>query len=127
MIQVQELRIGNLVSLRGEIVTVKGIGINSALHERGENPAGDLEGIPITEEWLLKFGFTFVSAPSFYGFDCNKKFNGGVFRGAFLRTSSDKGFYYLGFLVNGTHKKVKYIHQLQNLFYCLTGEELSLK
>lgn len=66
-------------------------------------------GIPLTEEWLERFGFE-KGISSF-----NK--NG-------LVIESNNNAEYLN---RALHLKVSYVHQLQNLFYCLTGSELELK
>lgn len=77
--------------------------------------------IPLTEDWLLKLGFTINSTPSAYGFDCNKVFSGGVLRGAWSRET--KAFYCLNVLINGYHKKIEHVHDLQNFFYSHTDKE----
>jgi hypothetical protein len=67
-------------------------------------------GIPLDEEWLLKFGFERK----------NRWFGKGDF-------SYEDNKIYLGF---GCHCEgpeetdIKYVHQLQNLYFTLTGEEL---
>lgn len=78
--------------------------------------------IPLTEEKLLKFGFTIRSAPSAYGCDCNKNCEEKkyILRGGW----NGHKWFALEILNNGTHKEIKYVHQLQNLYYALTGEEL---
>jgi hypothetical protein len=122
MIKPEELRIGNLVSLRGEVVTVKGIGINSALHERGENPAWDLEGIILTEEWLVKFGL--IDSNS----NTNKKLSFKIQENEWDSTG-DATFKYWSIFINGRiidMYSLKYVHQLQNLYFALLGEELIL-
>ena len=70
--------------------------------------------IPLTEDWLLDFGFIiqmFGIPPRFY----NGK----------LKITKD----YRGFWVQPCYNFVliKYVHQLQNLYFELTGEELTLK
>jgi hypothetical protein len=76
---------------------------------------GICKPIPLTEEWLLKFGFSEM----LYGWWSNKIFltkdeNGGIW------------FYY-----NGTTQteafELKSVQQLQNLYFALTGEELTIK
>lgn len=87
-----------------------------------------LEPIPITEQWLLDFGF--VSGNNFI----NTK--GHWSKGKFVLMEfdwDDEGkLYHLfktlsGELTYWKHGKVptiKHIHQLQNLYYSLTGQEL---
>ena len=126
-----ELRIGNLVQYGG--VTAKVCHIEKAFFyceteliyftrdgERGAKP------IPLTEEWLLRFGFEleheFTNAYKMYTtkhqYDCSEitysekesllRFSNGQEKGATLIPH------------------IKYVHQLQNLYFALTGEELTL-
>lgn len=69
--------------------------------------------IPLTEEWLIKFGFE-------KGFG---EYNKGWFvivelRGIFKLRSNDGN-------INAI--KVNYVHELQNLYYTLTKNELTAK
>ena len=67
--------------------------------------------IPITPEWLERFGF--VSKH-------NNLFILGKIELRYYRGRSDV-------LVRGINVSYKYIHQLQNLYFALTGEELEIK
>jgi hypothetical protein len=68
--------------------------------------------IPLTEEWLLKFGFDkgsyFFSKDGF----------------EFYLNDGENGNWYP--LVGGS-VKIEYVHQLQNLYFALTGEELTIQ
>ena len=89
-----------------------------------ENPYIDVisqyEPIPLTEEWLIKLGFEKLT-DSKDGFkNTTYTYTKGIsfivyFDGVRLSTN-----FWMG---NEKH----YIHQLQNLFYVLSGEELILK
>lgn len=74
--------------------------------------------IPLTEEWLLRFGFIkddpkwFRKPNTFPYICCNLKGE------AALEYNTD-------FIVPAT--QIKYVHQLQNLYFALTGEELTIK
>ena len=81
-----------------------------------------LEPIPLTEEWLLKFGFENVHTDWFYK--------------DIVKTNSYQ-FYFNICLSNGKITldsgfdensiiKLKYVHQLQNLYFALTGSELTV-
>ena len=79
------------------------------------------EPIPLTEEWLLKFGCQrtrqgwFISA-NYSLYNPLTEFN----------TPSSK---YYGLMFNDkyiTTRAVVYVHQLQNLYFTLTGEELTI-
>lgn len=75
--------------------------------------------IPLTEEWLKGFGF--FEEKSFY----ERGIHNAIFSGC-MRFKFDKLTQKWRFDI-GTYKditRVEYVHQLQNLFYALTGEEL---
>jgi hypothetical protein len=75
------------------------------------------EPIPITEEWLLKFGF---ERQENNWKTLNLHFATiGWERLALTVLSFDKDSIYL--------PHIKYVHQLQNLYFSLTGEELIIK
>jgi hypothetical protein len=111
-----ELRIGNLVykyypsGIEIEAVNeinsyfVNGIGISA------------IEPIPLTEDFLLKFGFDRHIKLSNH--------NGWLLNGWFIN-SKNYDFMVLGSSV--VLAKIKYLHQLQNLYHALTGEELTIK
>ena len=75
-----------------------------------EIPYYDLSPIPLTEEWLLKFGFEW------------KIQHQGFYNGRFKIDEKYKEGYRLYF--GGEKIDVKHVHQLQNLYFALTGEEL---
>lgn len=144
MIQPHELRIGNLVQypqadprdcFEGEagIVKVKSInpdmgGINGwhDMGTGGETKFEDLNGILLTEEWLLKFGFErFGDVGKVYSKELNRKerklfyFNG-LRAVRFYEKSNDKESWF-------DKGDIEFVHQLQNLYFALTGKELELK
>lgn len=68
----------------------------------------DCEGISLSEEWLLKCGFERENNRwEMYIDEFHVVFNGQIF-------------------LEGTGIDIKYVHQLQNLYYVLTGEELKI-
>lgn len=74
------------------------------------------EGIPLTEDWLLKFGFDKI------GFDGD---DGYIKDGIFLRQND--GF---GVVVHDDtfpDIDIYYVHQLQNFFHVINGQELELQ
>lgn len=66
--------------------------------------------IPITQEWLVKFGFDNLGT---FGFGIGK------FHIRYGKTARD--FY---FFIDNEFVHIKHVHQLQNLYFALTGEEL---
>src|SRR5574343_622860 len=75
----------------------------------------DWKPIVLTDEWLIRFGFEKkgkrYSKDWFYLWDDNSNI---VFALAEMEEKT------------GTYLVVKYVHQLQNLYFALTGEELTL-
>ena len=138
----QELRIGNYLYYEHTIHIVSGVHGNKVYSwwvkdgkpvieyeakdisgTQVENPYIDVisqyEPIPLTEEWLIKLGFEKLT-DSKDGFkNTTYTYTKGIsfivyFDGVRLSTN-----FWMG---NEKH----YVHQLQNLFYVLSGEELTL-
>ncbi len=114
MINANELRIGNLLNYQtaeGDILTAT---IDwQALKWISEDSKGfNLvhSAIPLTEDWLLKFGFEKI-----VGWDDITFFSK---NGVDIEIHND-GFY--------ANRKIEYIHTLQNLYFALTGVELEMK
>ena len=77
--------------------------------------------IPLTEEWLLKFGFE-KTLNQYKKLTLSNKI--GCDNIPFIILFLDNQYQYddLRFRTN-----IEYVHQLQNLFFALTGEELTIK
>ena len=69
--------------------------------------------IRLTEEWLLKFGFTKHGK---YGY---------FYKDDFI-IDKNEGFDIFFMCDIDMHVEIKHVHQLQNLYFALTGEELTL-
>lgn len=125
-----ELRIGNLVKCLGEERELIGItkhnGSNeTALHYaefKGVIPIKlfHLKPIPLTEEWLLKFGFNDATGGWGGSQGSERFYEKGIVE---IQTydSDDKWH-----LKGQFEVKFKYVHQLQNLYFALCGEELEI-
>lgn len=112
----KELRIGNYVKLflNNSDYNVIQIRIDDLYYINQKN--GIYEPILLTEEWLEKFGFERNENGLFKLFNqsevpilLNEDLNGWTCDG-------------INFSINNT----QYVHQLQNLYFILTGEELKL-
>ena len=123
----RELRIGNYIQYFGNVVQVKGI-VNESNGFVLQLNAGDfasinsnsLEPIPLTEEWLLKFGFkAHTYEDEVFGYVLNDfgYINEYQFR---IRNF----IYFEGIIIP---KAIKTVHQLQNLYFALTVDELTIK
>ena len=100
----KELRIGNYF-FRGKVV----------LKSKAETPLQIQNGvlknakpIPLTEEWLVKFGINCLSDGVFI-------FKIGYTQNIVFQPDMKCNY------------KCEHVHQLQNLYFALTGEELTLK
>lgn len=68
--------------------------------------------IPLTEEWLLKFGFETDNIEWWNGL-----ISIGIYKDGLFFCPTEEIHVRIG-------KKIQYVHQLQNLYFALTGEEL---
>lgn len=75
--------------------------------------------IPLTEEWLLKFGFELQPKKN----DLNSWYY--IEKGKFSMNNA-RGFWSHSPIYLEDVVEIKYVHQLQNLYYALTGEELEI-
>lgn len=122
MIQPQELQIGNLFNVAGidRLVRVTAI---FRTYFRCEDKDGvmfdeslriNYTPIPLTEEWLMKAGFVKPRYQKYY-----------ILNGVRIRWDNNLEYwevhqFYL-------KQDMKYLHQLQNLYFALTGEELNIE
>lgn len=119
----KELRIGNYVLLQDK--GVYQIDLGHDIDEIDSFPLDDnyCQGIPLTEQWLMDFGFR-KEADHIFLFPSNDSFRLWGFAWNLQEWSFNK---------NGdgwddiTTPSIKHVHQLQNLYYSLTGEELIKK
>ncbi|MEO6522208.1 MAG: hypothetical protein ABIN91_11055 [Mucilaginibacter sp.] len=88
----------------------------------------DLDTIPLTPEWLIKFGFIRSSSTSELWSYGNTML---IWKTEYESDMLDN-YYEFRFGITssyGAHRQVRldYVHQLQNLTFILTGEELTIK
>jgi hypothetical protein len=136
MIKANELRLNNwytLVRGKGHIdIQMDEPTISEIFSGRAEYSLNDFEPIPLTEEWHNRFG---VSKNGFHAFEYELE------QGKLIVFSGD--YVYLRDLVkydgfqgpeddlcvlwnNDKRGRGMYVHEWQNLFYSLRGEELTL-
>lgn len=124
MLKANELRLGNLVNYEQTthyITLIDRLGfietrwIKQPINELNYTSSIDIiKPIELTEEWLIKFGFYKKNG---YGF-INITMKGGLYNSL----NNDCYIYnYYGLQLN-----CKYVHQLQNLYFALTGSELTV-
>lgn len=130
MIKPTELRIGNSIyykSGRIQVTMIGEYGIQSKTKTTCINAkfdTTDLSPIPLTEEWLLRFSFEEVK-----GIGYKKDV---LSFGKIVLYFNEDGDYKFCELVQQRgyalgHPEVEHVHQLQNLYHALTGEELEFK
>ena len=113
-----ELRLGNWVEQPNDGVTrVTAVLNDIQIKTETEYVDKYCMPIPLTEEWLLKFGFEeYLCLDGIYGFKLNEYvfINEGQFRMVSFGQEDS-------ILVPS---EIVMVHQLQNLYFALTGEEL---
>jgi len=107
---VSELRVGNYVMHEPTIDDWSEIRIKVGTIIQCEISPDSFEPILLTEEWLKRCNFNFEKL----GFK-NLSASYGI-------TSNEFHFH-----IGNYAKKINYVHQLQNLYFVLTGEELTIK
>ena len=103
-----ELRIGNLVYHNDKIIEIK------SLHPQDDDVNDEISfhsifGIPLTEEWLLKFGFE----------EREFSFHKGSF---YLSKKIAKNEF--SYQLRACRFKVNFVHHLQNLYFVIKNQEL---
>lgn len=127
MIKASELRIGNLLEFSNGIEPAKIVMVGRRFFSSAaiEKEDGDFNvtpyyrGIPLTEEWLIRFGFK--KKEEEYGMHYEHKFCWAYLFG--------DGFEIEMIVTGGRFnlfKTFQYVHQLQNVIFALTGKELIL-
>lgn len=110
---VRDLRIGNLVWNHIQKIPVEvDLKIISDQYYADKGLKEGWEPIPLTEEWLCKFGFKH-SGNGFYDL---------IGKHLSLANISNE-FFHMGFKGKSI-REIYYVHQLQNLHHSLTGKEL---
>ena len=116
----QDLKIGNWVQFRHTETPVL-ITLGDFVREYKEEHLEDYEPIPLTEEWLERFGF-----------EKDEEYDeGGLvdYRMILMSGSLEFVSFWNSEEITGVNQPqtgvdVEYVHQLQNLYFALTSEEL---
>lgn len=115
----KDFRIGNLVEYDNRIFEIDTIAeefptLNTDEFGIGVVSWANIKPIPLTEDWLLKFGFKKIN--HIYGYYFWSLSKGKI--DIYEKKTTFRGYSVL---------HIEHVHQLQNLYYALTGEELNLK
>lgn len=118
MIQANELRIGNYVRLSKSVTVDENIikvtphDISNAYEQNKKGANSFLQPIPLTEHWLIDFGFEIdwiISHKDEY----------------FNLFQQGSEYFYTADMCNHNSIAIDSVHQLQNLYFALTGKELT--
>lgn len=127
----EELRIGNYVfynsNKNDDFVIIDRLTIHAGFERDLINK---LKPIPLTEEWLLKFGF--IKKPNgVYFIQLNDDYFLEIIVNAFSGTLEKDADWFTSIYYPIPEHHItfvkQYIHQLQNLYFALTGKELEIK
>lgn len=110
----KELRIDNLVlDSTGNTHRVEGVYPNRDYSK--------WSGIPLTEEWLVKLNVNEEKEQNVFRINYVNYHKGtNTFNYCISYFFDENGY------VDNCFNEVKYVHQLQNLYFALTGEELTI-
>lgn len=140
--EANELRIGNYVMFNQEQFTnnknhqeVELICNDGVVLKTFSYPYQEIQPIPLTEEWLVKFGFGVHHDINYNEYKILLNYKSGftdtlvvIDKGGdlnnpiylySLKSNTDKSYMFL--------KTYDYVHQLQNLYFALTNKELKIK
>jgi len=116
-----DLRIGNLAQIKnGDIRTV--INLDNCIKVTGssEHHTHGISGIPLTEEWLIKLGFK----NNMWGDLKTDEFTKDNI--AMCKVGGNHSIHQLKLEGRMCQVLITTVHQLQNLYHALTGQELQL-
>lgn len=136
LIDIKELRIGNLLSYDNKVVYITSLSmdiddeyedqigfcnVGESSNEKGgwnRSLVDKLAPIPITPELLGRCGF--------------KKLNAGWINDSgsltfYVKSQDANGYYKMAYGTRNYNARFLFVHQLQNLYFALTGEELTIK
>ena len=120
-----ELRIGNYVIYDNEVYQIDTIAdvfptLNTDKFGIGVVDWNNIKPVPLTEEWLIKFGFD-----KFHKMDwsIDGECSNDIKHSIWITTYFEKPLVRINDL---DLPSIKYVHQLQNLFFALIQKELTL-
>jgi len=140
MIKVNELRLDNFVVVnkggycndntvqKVTSISKKGINSWSDMGSSGFVKEEDMTHIQLTEEWLLKFGFEKDNDFGNWHLSAYEIFSSG--NRDFVAATKEDFVYWYNHSSDDYYSsviKINTVHQLQNLYFALTGQELELK
>lgn len=118
--QANELRIGNIVEWNRKPFKVCSISMDIVENELWSKPLQEIHPIPLTEEILTEWCGYKREVEDFFVNDANADCSVYLFASSSCRLAVGYDEYAIGEII-------EYLHQLQNLYFALSGEELQIK
>lgn len=102
--------------------------VKGFIHKWEKDKYFDLQGVKISNEYLIKLGFIRKESSGVVGFDESNDNEITIYydfgRLTIVQWGLDTPFYFSNHMLR---VELKYIHELQNLFFALNNKELSIK
>lgn len=129
-LKTSELRLGNYIQVEGKICKIDGIQPHWVWFDNiSSSNMDNIEPIPLDSDWLLKLGLISSGNERQLLFELPKFIQ--------EKCQADSGYKKSAFFFNNRHdinsymdcqtrRAVKYVHEIQNLVFALTGEELTI-
>jgi hypothetical protein len=117
MITSRELSLNNVIVFKGQQIILNKPKLRHILDS--DRMLADLEPIHLTEDWLRQFGFTSIE----------NEYSLTLFEQTVLCAHQvGEGSFIMGLSVQGCWSSLPYmcVHQVQNLYFALTGREITL-
>lgn len=124
MIDVKELRIGNKIIYKHKELTVAANTFGDIINDRLKG-INEYCGIYLDHTWLVRFGFTRMSCP-----EAAYRFDDLVIEKESSLADEVQQWHWIYWIASGQiHRRVylPYVHELQNVYFALTGQELTLE
>ena len=121
--KIEELKIGNLVKAKNnkidffyvtDILRSGYLFLSDGYEDGYDSSIKDIEPIELTDEWLTKLGFESDGIEWWNGIICL-----GIYKDGLNYLPTEEIHYRVG-------QKFEYVHQIQNLHYAITGDELNV-
>ena len=124
MIPTFDLRIGNLITVSGVVYRITGISetkVSSKVHKGSFRPE-ELQPIPLTAEILEKAGFKQLKKTGWFDKVPAEGFSYKLHANRIMIFHPGENT-----LSHSLNTQIVFLHQLQNLYYCMTGREILIE
>lgn len=126
--EAKDLRIGNYFEVyEKRIEQVSELRLTSIQNYINEYFEVDCKPIPLTEEWLIKFGFIEYKQTLNFKIKANKYWTNNELKQGYLKLKFTKANNIRVENFGNKSLYFDYVHQVQNFFFALTNKELTIK